>query len=70
MYCMFLLARRWETVMMSTIADEGTNSDGREVTTTAQESEKTDAGMIGTTGKEKKPHLFALVQPPSPTHFP
>lgn len=40
--------------MMSTIADEGTNSDGREVTTTAQESEKTDAGMIGTTGKEKK----------------
>lgn len=54
MYCMFLLARRWETVMMSTIADEGTNSDGREVTTTAQESEKTDAGMIGTTGKEKK----------------
>lgn len=54
MYCMFLLGRRWEIVMMSTIADEGTNSDGREVTTTAQESEKTDAGMIGTTGKEKK----------------
>lgn len=40
--------------MMSTIAGEGTNSDGREVTTTAQEREKTDAGMTGTTGEKER----------------
>lgn len=36
--------------MMSTIAGEGTNSDGREVTMTDPEREKTDAEMTGTTG--------------------
>lgn len=39
--------------MMSTIAGEGTNSDGREVTTTVQGREKTDAEMTGTTGKKQ-----------------
>lgn len=39
--------------MMSTIAGEGTNSDGREVTTTVQEREKIDAEMTGTTGKKR-----------------
>ena len=39
---------------MSTIAGEGTNSDGREVTMTAQEREKTDAEMTGTTGKKER----------------
>lgn len=39
--------------MTSTIAGEGTNSDGREVTMTAQEREKTDAEMTGTTGKTR-----------------
>lgn len=35
---------------MSTIAGEGTNSDGREVTMTVQEREKRDAEMTGMTG--------------------
>lgn len=35
--------------MMSTIAGGGTNSDGREVTMTVQEREKTDAEMTGMT---------------------
>lgn len=39
--------------MMSTIAGEGTNSDGREATMTGQEREKTDAEMTGTTGKKE-----------------
>lgn len=37
--------------MMSMIAGEGTNSDEREVTMTVQGREKTDAEMIGMTGK-------------------
>lgn len=37
--------------MMSTIAGEGTNSDGREVTMTVQEREKRDAEMTGMTGE-------------------
>ena len=40
--------------MMSMIAGEGTNSDGREVTMTAQEREKTDAEMTGMTGKKNR----------------
>ena len=39
--------------MMNTIAEEGTSLDGREVTMTVQEREKTDAGMTGTTGKRE-----------------
>lgn len=39
--------------MMSTIAGDGTNSDGSGVTTTGREREKTDAEMTGTTGKKK-----------------
>ena len=39
--------------MTSTIAGEGTNSDGREATMTVQEREKTDAEMTGTTGKTR-----------------
>lgn len=38
--------------MMSMIAGEGTNSEGREVTMTVQGREKTDAEMTGTTGKK------------------
>lgn len=44
------ICNRWEIVMMSTIAGEGTNSEGREVTTTVHESGKTDAGMNGMKG--------------------
>lgn len=36
--------------MMSTIAGEGTSSDGREVITTDLERERTGAEMTGTTG--------------------
>ena len=39
--------------MMSTIAGEGTNSEGKEVTTTVRERETTGAEMTGTTGKNK-----------------
>lgn len=39
---------------MSTIAGEGTNSDGREATMTVQEREKTDAEMTGMTGKKER----------------
>lgn len=50
----FFFIERWETVMMSTIAGGGTNSDGREVTMTVQEREKTDAEMTGMTGKKDR----------------
>lgn len=46
----FLSSCRWETVMMTMIAGEGTNSDGREVTMTVQERERTGAEMTGMTG--------------------
>ena len=36
--------------MMSTIAEEGTNSEGREVTMTGHESGRTDAEMNGMRG--------------------
>lgn len=39
---------------MSTIAGEGTSSDGSEVTMTAPESERTDAETTGTTGQNSK----------------
>lgn len=38
---------------MTTTAGEGINSDGREVTMTAQERGKTGAEMTGTTGKKE-----------------
>lgn len=39
---------------MSTIAGEGTSSDGSEVTMTAPESERTDGETTGTTGQNSK----------------
>lgn len=40
--------------MMTMIAGEGTNSDGREVTMTVQERERTGAEMTGMTGKKER----------------
>lgn len=48
--------------MMNTIAEEGINSDGREVIMTVQERGKTDAEMTGMTGKLRDVETVSLGQ--------
>lgn len=49
--------------MMNTIAGEGTNSEGREVTMTVHESGKTDAEMNGMKGMEQRCKKKTILHP-------
>lgn len=58
--------------MMNMIEGEGTNSDGREVTMIGPEREKTDAEMIGTTGKRKRcvtVQITVIINPMQPPNL-